>query len=212
MTKEPTMSNYSVMIIDEHPIIHFGLRQLINTEDYFTIIAECYCCNDALNIATQLQPHLIIIDTDIRGNKTFETIRSLRKYCINSYILVLSASTIKTDVYNAIDSGVQGYLLKNSELDMLFHSMKKASEGQHVFSEKIYQLLITRHQSTDPLSTLTRREGEIIHQIALGLKNREIAKLFFISEETVKVHIRNILKKLRVRSRLEASLIYMRSI
>lgn len=211
MTKEPTMSNYSVMIIDEHPIIHFGLRQLINTDDYFTIIAECCCCNDALNIATQLHPNLIIIDTNIRGNKTFETIRSLRKHCINSYILVLSASTIKTDVYNAIDSGAQGYLLKNSDLDMLFYSMKKASEGQHVFSEKIYQLLITRHQSTDPLSTLTRRECEIIHKMALGLKNREIAKLFFISEETVKVHIRNILKKLRVRSRLEASLIYMRS-
>lgn len=205
------MSKYTVMIIDEHPIIRFGLRQLMNSDTPFVVKAECWCCHDALSVATQLQPNLIIIDTNIQGNKTFETMRLLRKHCNNSYILVLSASTIKTDIYGAIDSGAQGYLLKNSELDMLFHSMKKASKGQHVFSEKIYQHLISRHQYNDPLSTLTRRESEILHEMAIGLKNREISNSLFISEETVKVHIRNILKKLRVRSRLEASLIYMRS-
>ncbi|GAB1439282.1 response regulator [Providencia sp.] len=205
------MSNFKVMIIDEHPIIRFGLRQLMNTDEHFVIAAECCSCAEALSLATHLQPDIIMIDTHIDGNKTFETIRSLRKHCTSSYLLVLSASAIKTDVYNAIDAGAQGYLLKSSELDMLFYSIKKASTGQHVFSEKIYRHLITRHQSNDPLSTLTRRECEILQEMAIGLKNREISKLLFISEETVKVHIRNILKKLRVRSRLEASLIYMRS-
>ncbi len=211
ITKEPSMSNYTVMIVDEHPIIRFGLRQLINTDEHFVVMAESCNCTEALSIATHLQPDLIVIDTNMHGNKTFETIRMLRKQCLNSYLLVLSASTIKTDIYGAIDAGAQGYLLKSSELDMLYYSMKKASVGQHVFSEKIYQHLMTRHQSNDPLSTLTRRECEILHELAAGLKNREISKLLFISEETVKVHIRNILKKLRVRSRLEASLIYMRS-
>lgn len=205
------MSNYTVMIIDEHPLIRFGLRQLINNDEHFVIVAETCDCIDALNIATHLQPHLIVIDTNMQGNKTFETIRLLRKHCAKSYLLVLSASAMKTDIYGAIDAGAQGYLLKNSELDMLYYSMKKACAGQHVFSEKIYQHLMARHQSNDPLSTLTRRESEILHELAVGLKNREISKLLFISEETVKVHIRNILKKLRVRSRLEASLIYMRS-
>lgn len=205
------MSNFKVMIIDEHPIIRFGLRQLMNTDEHFVITAECCSCTEALSLATHLQPDIIMIDTHVDGNKTFETIRSLRKHCTSSYLLVLSTSAIKTDVYNAIDAGAQGYLLKSSELDMLFYSIKKASTGQHVFSEKIYRHLITRHQSNDPLSTLTRRECEILKEMAIGLKNREISKLLFISEETVKVHIRNILKKLRVRSRLEASLIYMRS-
>ncbi|MGG4608760.1 LuxR C-terminal-related transcriptional regulator [Providencia sp. Me31A] len=205
------MSNFKVMIIDEHPIIRFGLRQLMNTDENFIIIAECCNSTEALPLAAQLQPDIIMIDTNLDGNKTFETMRSLRKRCTNSYLLVLSASAIKTDVYNAIDAGAQGYLLKSSELDMLFYSIKKASTGQHVFSEKIYQHLITRHQSNDPLSTLTRRECEILHEMAIGLKNKEISKLLFISEETVKVHIRNILKKLRVRSRLEASLIYLNS-
>ncbi|AWS51828.1 MULTISPECIES: LuxR C-terminal-related transcriptional regulator [Providencia] len=205
------MSKYTVMIIDDHPIIRLGLRQLINTDTHFIITAECACCYEALSMAKQLKPNLIIIDTNIQGIKTFETIRLLRKHCNDSYLLVLSASTIKTDIYGAIDAGAQGYLLKNSELDMLFYSMKKASKGQLVFSEKIYQHLISRHHYSDPLSALTKRESEILHEMAVGLKNREISNLLFISEETVKVHIRNILKKLRVRSRLEASLIYMRS-
>src|SRR5699024_7808826 len=96
-------------------------------------------------------------------------------------------STMKTDIYNAIDAGAQGYLLKNCELDMLINSMKKATVGHHVFSERVYQHLITRHQSKDPLSTLTRRECEILHEMATGLKNKEISNLLFISEETVKV-------------------------
>lgn len=199
------------MIIDDHPIIRLGLRQLMNTDPYFIVQAECYCCQEALDVATKLQPNLIIIDTYIKGNKTFETIRLIQRHCKSSYILVFSASTIKSDIYNAMDAGAHSYLLKNSDLDMLFYSMKKAAKGQRVFSEKIYQHLISRHQHNDPLSTLTRRELEILHEIAVGLKNREISKLLFISEETVKVHIRNILKKLHVHSRLEASLIYMRS-
>lgn len=204
------MSNHTVMIIDEHPIIRFGLRQLMNADDHFTVTAESYNCTDALNTATLLQPDIIMIDINMHGSKTFETMRLLRKHCINSYLLVLSLSTIKTDIYNAIDAGAQGYLLKNCDLDMLMHSLKKATAGHHVYSEKIYQHLITRYQSKDPLSKLTRREYEIIHEMAAGLKNKEISQLLFISEETVKVHIRNILKKLNVRSRLEASLVYMR--
>ncbi|ATG17266.1 response regulator [Providencia alcalifaciens] len=205
------MSNHTVMIIDEHPIFRFGLSHLLESKAEFKITAEVSNSKEALNIATTKQPNMILIDTILQGNKTFETIRLLRKHCINSYLLVLSFSTMKTDIYAAIDAGAQGYLLKNSELDMLLNSLKKAMEGHHVFSEKVYQHLITRHQTKDPLSTLTRRECEILHEMAAGLKNKEISQLLFISEETVKVHIRNVLKKLRVRSRLEASLIYMRS-
>lgn len=205
------MSSHTVMIIDEHPIVRFGLRQLMNLDKHFIVAAESCNCAEALNIATRIQPDIIMIDINMHGNKTFETMRLLRKHCTNSYLLVLSFSTMKMDIYSAIDAGAQGYLLKNCDLDMLMNSMRKATVGHHVFSERVYQHIITRHQSKDPLSTLTRRECEILHEMATGLKNKEISNLLFISEETVKVHIRNLLKKLHVRSRLEASLIYMRS-
>ncbi|KNZ87868.1 transcriptional regulator NarP [Providencia stuartii] len=205
------MSSQTVMIIDEHPIYRYGLRHLIDSDAYFTVAAECCNCSEALDIADKLQPDIILTDINIYGTKTFETIRLLRKRCLKSYLLVLSFSALKTDIYNAIDAGAQGYLLKNSELDMLMNSMRKAAAGHHVFSEKVYQYLVNRHKINDPLSSLTRRECEILHEMAAGLKNREISQLLFISAETVKVHIRNLLKKLNVRSRLEASLIYMRA-
>ncbi|EKT56310.1 LuxR C-terminal-related transcriptional regulator [Providencia sneebia] len=203
------MSMHSVMIIDEQPIYRYGLRQLITQDAHFEVTAESCHCSEALHIANELQPNLIVIDTHIRGIKTFETIRSLRKRCSQSYLLVLSLSAIITDIYGAMDAGAHGYLLKSSDLDMLMNSVKKASEGHHVFSEKVYQCLLNRHKNQDPLSSLTRREQEILHKMSMGLKNKEISKLLFISEETVKVHIRNLLKKLNVRSRLQASLIYM---
>lgn len=205
------MSIRTVMIIDEHPIYRYGLRQLMSFDEHFVVAAESCNCSEALYIADELQPDMILIDTHLYGAKTFETIRLLRKYCTKTYLLVLSSSYVKTDIYGAIDAGAQGYLLKNSELDMLMNSIHKAAAGQHVFSEKVYQSLINRHQIPDPLSLLTRREFEILQEMATGLKNKEISKLLFISEETVKVHIRNLLKKLHVRSRLEASLIYMHS-
>ncbi len=203
------MSVYSIMIIDEHPIYRYGLRHFINVDEQFEVTAECCNCSEAVYIANELQPNIIMIDTNIHGEKTFETMRLLRKRCIQSYLLVFSLSIAKTDIYDAVDAGAQGYLLKNSELDMLMNSVRRAAEGHHVFSEKVYQRLLNRHQNYDPLTSLTRREKEVLHKMATGLKNKEISKLLFISEETVKVHIRNLLKKLNVRSRLEASLIYM---
>lgn len=203
------MSIHTVMIIDEHPIYRYGLRQLMSLDEHFVVAAESCNCSEALHIADELQPDMILIDTHLYGVKTFETIRLLRKHCTKTYLLVLSLSTVKTDIYSAVDAGAQGYLLKNSELDMLMNSMHKAANGHHVFSEKVYQSLNNRHLNQDPLSTLTRREFEILQEMSTGLKNKEISKLLFISEETVKVHIRNLLRKLQVRSRLEASIIYM---
>ncbi|EKT63617.1 LuxR C-terminal-related transcriptional regulator [Providencia burhodogranariea] len=205
------MPTYTVMIIDEHPIYRYGLRQLMSADKHFVVTAESCDCSEALHFADELQPDIIIIDTHIYGAKTFETIRLLRKHCTKTYLLVLSLSSSKTDIYSATDAGAQGYLLKNSDLDMLMNSIHKAAAGHHVFSEKVYTCLINRHQTPDPLSLLTRREFEILQEMATGLKNKEISRLLFISEETVKVHIRNLLKKLHVRSRLEASLIYMHS-
>ena len=152
-----------------------------------------------------------LMDINIPGMRGVETIRQLRKHGVRSYVLILSLSVNRNDIYSAIDAGANGYLLKSSELDMLMNSIRKAAQGHTVFSEKVYQFLINRHQYQDPLSTLTKREFEVLHEIADGLKNKEISRALFISEETVKVHIRNLLKKLHARSRLEASLIYLRA-
>lgn len=204
------MSNHSTMLVDEHPLIHYSLKQLIKAAHEFSVATEVINGIDVINIANQLKPDIIMMDINISNMYGPEVIRQIRKEGIKSYILILSFSAKRIDVYNAIDAGANGYLLKNFELDMLLNSLKSAANGLPVFSNQIHQNLNNLPQYQDPLSSLTKGEFEVLREIANGLKNREISKSLFISEETVKVHIRNLLKKLNVRSRLEASLVYMR--
>ncbi|KLN96497.1 response regulator [Moellerella wisconsensis] len=205
------MSNSSIMIIDDHPVMRHGLRQLVESEKKFIVAAETNNGSDAINIASKIQPNIIMMDINLSNMKGIEIIRQLRKYCLQTYVLILSFSANRNDIYSAMDAGANGYLLKDCELDMLMNSIRRAAQGHTVFSEKVYQFLINRHKYQDPLSFLTKREFEVLQEISSGLKNKEISKALFISEETVKVHIRNLLKKLQARSRLEASLIYLRT-
>ncbi|CDG21129.1 Nitrate/nitrite response regulator protein narP [Xenorhabdus poinarii G6] len=204
------MHNHSVMIVDDHPIIRHGLKGLIELERELIVTAETGNGEDAINIACQIKPDIILMDLKIDGLSGIDTIKSLRRKGLNSYILVLSDSDHRSDIYDAVDAGANGYLLKDIELTSLLNNIKKAIEGQAVFSEKIHQYLSTRHLYIDPLSKLTKRELDVLKEIAEGMTNKEIADFLFISEETVKVHARNLLKKLKSRSRLEATIIYLK--
>ncbi|MBD2815141.1 response regulator [Xenorhabdus sp. Flor] len=204
------MHNHTVMIVDNHPIIRHGLKGLIESERELIVTAETDNSEDAINIACQIKPDIILMGLEINGFSGVDTIRSLRRKGLDSYVLVLSDSANRSDVYDAIDAGANGYLLKDIELTPLLVNIKKAVNGQAVYSEKVYQYLSTRHLYVDPLSKLTKRELDVLKEISEGMTNKEIADFLFISEETVKVHTRNLLKKLKSRSRLEATIIYLK--
>ncbi|MCG3462862.1 response regulator [Xenorhabdus bovienii] len=204
------MHNHSVMIVDDHPIIRHGLKRLIELERELIVTAETGNGEDAINIACQIKPDIILMDLKIHGLSGIDTIKSLRRKGLDSYVLVLSDSDNRGDIYDAIDAGANGYLLKDIELAPLMSNIKKAANGDAVYSEKVYQYLSTRHLYIDPLSKLTKRELDVLKEISEGMTNKEIADFLFISEETVKVHTRNLLKKLKSRSRLEATIIYLR--
>ncbi|CDH20715.1 response regulator [Xenorhabdus bovienii] len=204
------MHNHSVMIVDDHPIIRHGLKRLIELERELIVTAETGNGEDAINIACQIKPDIILMDLKIHGLSGIDTIKSLRRKGLDSYVLVLSDSDSRGDIYDAIDAGANGYLLKDIELTPLMSNIKKAANGDAVYSEKVYQYLSTRHLYIDPLSKLTKRELDVLKEISEGMTNKEIADFLFISEETVKVHTRNLLKKLKSRSRLEATIIYLR--
>jgi two-component system nitrate/nitrite response regulator NarP len=198
------------MIVDDHPIIRHGLKGLIESEHELIVTAEADNGEDAINIACQIKPDIILLDLKINGLSGIDTIKSLRQKGLNSYVLVLSDSDNRSDIYDAVDAGANGYLLKDIELNPLLINIKKAAGGYSVYSEKVYQYLSTRHLYVDPLSKLTKRELDVLKEIAEGMTNKEIADFLFISEETVKVHTRNLLKKLKSRSRLEATIIYLK--
>ena len=204
------MPSYSIMIVDDHPIMRYGLRLLLEQDKEFIVVSESGNAQEAITTAKQLNPDLIMMDLHLQGRSGIDIIRSLRRCGLTSYVLVLSISDSRYDVYAALDAGANGYLLKECELDMLLLSLRKAVVGRPVYSEKVWQYIQLRQNYSDPLSALTKRELDVLQEVAVGMKNKQIAENLFISEETVKVHIRNILKKLQVTSRLAASLILIK--
>lgn len=204
------MPSYSIMIVDDHPVMRYGLRLLLEKDKEFVVVSESGNAKEAITTAQQLNPDLIMMDLNLQGRSGIDIIRTLRRAGLTSYVLVLSVSDARSDVYAALDAGANGYLLKECEIDMLLLSLRKAVVGHPVYSERVWQYIQLRQNYSDPLSALTKRELDVLHEVSAGMKNKQIAENLFISEETVKVHIRNILKKLQVTSRLAASLILIK--
>ena len=133
----------------------------------------------------------------------------MRSEGIDARIVILTVSDAKSDVFALIDAGADGYLLKDTEPDTLLTQISKIAQGEVILSDSIKNLLLERHAAQDPMDSLTDREMDVLRLIATGLSNKQIAGQLFISEETVKVHIRNLLRKLNVHSRVAATVLYL---
>ena len=123
-------------------------------------------------------------------------------------ICTLTVSDAKNDIFTLIDAGADGYLLKDTEPDVLLEQIKRIAQGEVILSDSIKNLLLERKHTVDPMDSLTDREMDVLRLIATGLSNKQIAGQLFISEETVKVHIRNLLRKLNVHSRVAATVLF----
>ncbi|MEL4202069.1 DNA-binding response regulator [Plesiomonas shigelloides] len=208
-TTPNTTATYSVMIVDDHPLMRRGLRQLLELEPTFDIVAEASSGSEAIALAGRTQPDIILLDLNMKGLSGLDTLRALRNEGIDARIIILTVSDARSDVYALVDAGADGYLLKDSEPELLLSQICEAAQGQPVFSETVLGYLSSRTQITDPLAELTQREMDILQGVARGMSNKQIAAEQFISEETVKVHVRNLLRKLNVRSRVAATVLYL---
>lgn len=200
----------SVMLVDDHPLLRKGLKQLLALEDELEVIAEASNGQDAIKLAAELDPDLIILDLNMQGMDGLETLKRMRDEGVTSRIVMLTVSDADEDIVKAISNGADGYLLKDTDPEVLLDQIKKALEGKMVLSEAITQVLATalrRPQAKTPaeLNSLTNREYEILHLIAKGMSNKVIARELNISDGTVKVHVKHLLKKLGLRSRVEAA-------
>ncbi|WP_427835026.1 response regulator [Actinobacillus pleuropneumoniae] len=200
---------YKILLIDDHPLMRQGIRQILELEDNFVIVGEASNGTDGISIALDTNPDLIILDLNMKGISGLDTLRALRKHGIDSRIVVLTVSDEQSDVFALIDAGVDGYLLKDSDTAELVENIRKAAQGETVLSDSVRQHLLDRRPENDPLSVLTDRERDVLQWIATGMSNKQIASQLFISEETVKVHIRNLLRKLNVHSRVAATVLYL---
>ncbi len=210
MTDTAESDSYSVMLVDDHPLLRKGLRQLLTFEDELQIVAEASSGAEAIALANELDPDLIILDLNMQGMDGHQTLKKLRDDGVTSRIVMLTVSDSNEDVIKAISLGADGYLLKDSDPDELLGQIKKAVHGKMVLSEAVNAALAdairrpVEKPATD-LGQLTNREHEILELIAKGRSNKLIARELDISDGTVKVHVKHLLKKLNLRSRVEAA-------
>jgi len=201
----------TVVLVDDHPLLRKGVRQLLELETDIEVIGEASNGADAVVLATRLEPDLILLDLSMKGMDGIETLVAMRDAQVASRIVVFTVSDDRNDVVAALKFGADGYLLKDTEPEELVEDIRRACSGKMVLSEELTEALAMsfrdEQQPKGPdLSTLTRRELQILKYIAEGLSNKLIGRKLDIVESTVKVHVKHLLKKLGLRSRVEAAI------
>ncbi|MDG0795811.1 nitrate/nitrite response regulator protein NarP [Pectobacterium punjabense] len=205
MSEKPS---YRVLIVDDHPLMRRGIRQLLATDAIFNVIGEASNGMEALSLANRDSPDIILLDLNMKGLSGLDTLHALRRDGICARVIVLTVSDAPSDIYALMDAGADGYLLKDSAPEHLLDSIRSSD----AFSEQVRGVLrhrIAIKETPSPFTVLTERELDVLQEVASGLSNKQIAAVLYISEETVKVHIRNMLRKLNVRSRVAATVLYL---
>mgnify|MGYP000075882420 CR=1 FL=1 len=212
MKREHNMSHEaaSVLLVDDHPLLRKGLVQLIELEDELSVMGEASDGKTALEMAKESEPDLIVLDLNMQGMDGLDTLHAMRAANVTSRIIMLTVSDNDEDVIRAMTYGADGYLLKDMDPEQILERLKEAVNGKMVISEKLTHVLIGALRKGDnsraqQLAKLTSREHEILKLIAKGLSNKLIARELDISDGTVKVHVKHILKKLALKSRVEAA-------
>lgn len=194
---------YQVLIVDDHPLMRRGVRQLLELDSTFSVVGEASSGSEAISLANRLSPDLILLDLNMKGLSGLDTLYALRRDGIGARVVILTVSDARSDIFTLIDAGADGYLLKDSDPEVLLQDIHRCLTGEKAFSEQVREYLNNRgseRQTSDPFAILTERELDVLSEVARGLSNKQIASGLHISEETVKVHIRNLLRKLQVRS------------
>ncbi|MFU2089125.1 response regulator [Avibacterium avium] len=202
------LDKMKILLIDDHPLMRRGIKQLLELDETFEVVGDAGSGAEGINLALQTSPDLIILDLNMKGLSGIDTLKALREENIDARIIILTVSDAKNDVFALVDAGADGYLLKDTEPDLLLRQIKRIAQGEVILSDSIKDLLLEQRPEQDPIDALTDRELEVLRLIATGLSNKQIAAQLFISEETVKVHIRNLLRKLNVHSRVAATVLY----
>lgn len=200
----------TIMMVDDHPLLRKGLNQLIELEDDLKVVGEASSGKEAIELAQKLEPDLITLDLNMQGMDGLETLKHLRDNRVDSRIIMLTVSDNEEDVVEAVRSGADGYLLKDMDPEEIVEKLREAALGKMVMSAKLTEVLASALRKPEragnrELASLTSRELEILKLIAKGMSNKLIARELDITDGTVKVHVKHFLKKLNLRSRVEAA-------
>lgn len=199
-------AKFSVLLVDDHPLLLRGLRQLLEFDGGFRVVGEASNGEEALALLQGIRPDLVILDLKMPVLDGLETLRRLRNDGFAGKVLLYTVSDHQQDVRNALRLGADGYLLKNARPDLLVRQIRDVLAGRLEISPGIS--LGSKHLQRPGHKMeidLTLRETEVLRMIADGLSNKMVGSRLGITEGTVKTHVKSLLQKIGVRSRVEAA-------
>ena len=203
-----------ILITDDHAVVREGLRTLISTEPGMKVVGEAANGLEAVQMACELNPDVILMDMAMPRMGGLEAIRKIKEECPDSRILVLTSFSDDETVFPAIKAGALGYMLKNTSPGRLLSAIRDVHQGKPSMSPDIASKLMRELQRKSNLpptkDPLTDRELGVLKLVAQGLTNQEIADQLVISEGTVRTHVSNILSKLHLANRTQAALFALR--
>lgn len=210
----------TILIVDDHQLFREGVKRILDFEESFDVVAEGDDGTDVIDLYMEHQPDVVLMDINMPEVNGIEATRELIEHYPNTKVIILSIHEDETYVTHALQSGAQGYLLKEIDTESLMEAIKVVHEGgsylhpkiTHNLVEEYRKLLEDKESSTamkpveyrKPLHLLTRRECQVLQLLSEGQSNRKIAETLVISEKTVKNHVSNILQKMEVVDRTQA--------
>jgi len=198
------MEKITILIADDHTLVRETWSFILNTDDRFKVIAESGSGEEAVELAKQLRPNIVIMDINLPGMNGIEATQLIRKYSPASRILGVSLHTQPTYARKMIQKGAMGYVTKNSSREEMFKAIMEVQQGRRYICDEIKNILseqvINGEDQQTGLNALSQREIEIINFIKKGFSSKEIAESLDISVKTVEVHRYNVLKKLNLKN------------
>lgn len=208
------MEKLRILLADDHVLFRKGIALLlqIHRQD-MEVVGEARDGIEAVKLAHELVPDIILMDVNMPGCDGLEATRLIKKNLPEIQIIMLTVSDDDEDLFTAIRYGAKGYLLKNLDPEQLFEMLEGVRQGEAPISGAMAAKILREFRQPEPslperqepVDMLTPREVEVLQQVVEGATNKEIAEVLYITENTVKIHLRNILEKLQVQNRIQAA-------
>ncbi len=202
-----------VLVADDQALVRAGFRMIIDSDDEMEVVAEAEDGSEAVRLARSRQPDVVLMDIRMPAMDGIEATKRLAAEpgCTQARIVILTTYDLDEYVFDALDAGASGFLLKDVSPEDLVQAIRVAARGDALLAPSVTRRLISQFVAIRPsagesvaLSGLTEREEEVLRLVARGMSNAEIATALFVGESTVKTHVGHILEKLHLRDRVQA--------
>ncbi|MCJ1785068.1 response regulator transcription factor [Mammaliicoccus sciuri] len=194
-----------VLFVDDHEMVRIGISSYLSTQEDISVIGEAASGREGIEKAEELEPDVILMDLVMDDMNGIEATQHIKKHQPSVKIVMLTSFIENNEVYQALDAGVDSYILKTTSADDIANAIRKTYNKESIFEPEVLVKMRNRmNQKAELFEMLTEREMEILLLIAKGYSNQEIASASHITIKTVKTHVSNILSKLEVQDRTQA--------